>query len=60
MTPGIAITLIICGTILILSIISTLTKIASQKKSREIIDQSVDKLTKKFETPENNDYFKKF
>lgn len=60
MTPGIAITLIICGTILILSVMSTLTKIASQKKSREIIDQSVDKFTKKFETPENNDYFKKF
>lgn len=60
MTPGIAITLIICGTILILSVMSTLTKIASEKKSREIIDQSVDKLTKKFETPENNDYFNKF
>lgn len=65
MTPGIAITLIICGTILILSIMSTITKVSTEKKSREFIDKSVNKITKTLETPEmldasDKDYFTKF
>ena len=65
MTPGIAITLIICGTILILSIMSTITKVSTEKKSREFIDKSVNKIAKTLETPEmhdasDKDYFTKF
>lgn len=65
MTPGIAITLIICGTILILSIMSTIAKVSTEKKSREFIDKSVNKIAKTLETPEmldasDKDYFTKF
>ena len=60
MTPGITITLIICGTILILSIMSTITKIMSERRSEQIRMERISKTLRNLETPEDKDLFKKF
>lgn len=66
MTPGVTITLIICGTVLILSIMSTITKIIGERASTRARMDRIAKTVKTLETPEmpkasdNEDYFQKF
>lgn len=54
MSTGVIITLIICVTLISLSVISQDNKTKKYKRKRE------DETSKEFETPENNDLFKLF
>lgn len=54
MSTGVIITLIICVTLIILSVISQVNQTKKYTRKRE------DETSKEFETPEDNDLFKLF
>lgn len=63
MTTGIWITLIICGTLVLISIISAVGKANERKQVNKHLDdfkKSFPNFDEKNQDNENNDYFKKF
>lgn len=63
MTTGIWITLIICGTLVLISIISNINKAHERKQAVKQLDdfkKRFSEFDEKNQDNENNDYFKKF
>lgn len=63
MTTGVIITAIICGTLVLMTVISTIGKANERKQVNKHLDdfkKSFPGFEKKNQDNENNDYFKKF